>query len=147
MNIVAPIELLKRQYLQLTDPEELTLPRKEVLRLPDIQAQIYNDMFDESNIVYAPPERYRFRVLKRLVKALEDAVEDPEEDVGAFFFSTFTLRGLQLSNLAGFSNSSPTDLPSLFASRRSQMPYRGAWHSTWASLCRRQAQQHSRKAT
>ena len=86
MNIVAPVELLKRQYLQLTDPEELTLPRKEVLRLPDIQAQIYNDMFDESNIVYAPPERYRFRVLKRLVKALEDAIEDPEEDVGAFSF-------------------------------------------------------------
>ena len=107
MSIIAPVELLKRQYLQLTDPEELTLPRKEILRLPDIQAQIYNDMFDESNIVYAPPERYRFRVLKRLVKALEDAIEDPEEDVGAFSFSTFTLRGLQPSNLAGFSNGSP----------------------------------------
>ena len=124
-NIVEPVELLKRQYLQLTDPEELTLPRKAVLILPDIQAQIYNDMFDESKVVYAPPERYRFRVLKRLVKALEDAIEDPEEDVGAFSFSTFTLRGLQLSNLAGFSNSSPTNLPSLFVSRRSQMPYRG----------------------
>ena len=107
MNIIAPVELFKRQYLQLTDPEELTLPRKEILRLPDIQAQIYNDVFDESNIVYAPPERYRFRVLKRLVKALEDAIEDPEEDVGAFSFSTFTLRGLQPSNLAGFSNGSP----------------------------------------
>ena len=126
MNIISPVELLKRQYLQLTDPEELTLPRKEVLILPDIQAQIYNDMFDGSNIMYAPPERYRFRVLKRLVKALEDAIEDPEEDVGAFFFSTFTLRGLQSSNLAGLCNGSPTDLPSFFASRRSQMPYRGA---------------------
>ena len=107
MNIIAPVELLKRQYLQLTDPEALTLPRKESLRLPDIQAQIYNDLFNESNIVYAPPKRYRFRVLKRLVKALEDAIEDPEEDVGAFSFSTFTLRGLQPSNLAGFSNGSP----------------------------------------
>ena len=124
-NIIAPVELLKRQYLQLTDPEELTLPRKEVLRLPDIQAQIYHDMFDESKIVYAPPERYRFRVLKRLVKALEDAIEDPEEDVG-LSFSTFTLRGLQPSNLAGFSDGSPTNLSSLVASRRSQMPYRGA---------------------
>ena len=126
MNAISPVELLKRQYLQLTDPEELTLPRKEVLRLPDIQAQIYNDMFDESNIIYAPPERYRFRVLKRLVKALEDAIEDPEEDVGAFFFSSFALRGLQPSRPAGLSNGFSTDLPSLFASRRSQMPYRGA---------------------
>ena len=126
MNTIAPVELLKRQYLQLTDPEELVLPTKEVLRLPDIQAQIYNDMFDESNIVYAPPERYRFRVLKRLVKALEDAIEDPEEDVGAFSFSNFTLRGLQHFNLAGFSNGSPTNLPSFVASRRSRMPYRDA---------------------
>ena len=125
MNIAASVELLKRQYLQLTDPEELTLPRREVLRLPDIQAQIYNDMFNESKIVYAPPERYRFRVLKRLVKALEDAIEDPEEDVGAFF-STFTLRSLQPCNLAGFPDGSPTNLPSLIASRRSRMPYRDA---------------------
>ena len=126
MNTIAPVELLKRQYLQLTDPEELTLPRKEVLRLPDIQAQIYNDMFDESNIFYAPPERYKFRVLKRLVKALEDAIEDPEEDVGAFSFSAFTLRGLQLSNVAGLSNDSPTNLPSLVANRRFQMLYQDA---------------------
>lgn len=82
MNIIAPVELLKRQYLQLVDPEDLTLPSKQLLRLPDTQAQIYNDLFDESRINHAPPERYRFRVLKRLVKALEDAIEDPEEDVG-----------------------------------------------------------------
>lgn len=80
---IAPVELLKRQYLQLTDPQELALPRKDILRLPDIQAQIYDEIFDESNITYAPPERYRFRVLKRLVRALEDAIEDPEEDVGS----------------------------------------------------------------
>lgn len=80
MDIIVPVELLKRQYLQLIDPEGLTLPRREVLRLPETQVQIYNDMFDESRLAYAPPERYRFRVLKRLVKALEDAIEDPEED-------------------------------------------------------------------
>ncbi len=82
MDIITPVELLKRQYLQLIDPEKLTLPRKDLLKLPDTQAHIYNDMFDESRITYMPPERYRFRVLKRLVKALEDAIEDPEEDVG-----------------------------------------------------------------
>lgn len=80
MDGIAPMELLKRQYLQLIDPEELTLPLREFLILPETQSQIYNDLFDESRITYAPPERYRFRVLKRVVKALEDAVEDPEED-------------------------------------------------------------------
>ncbi|KAF6226245.1 hypothetical protein HO133_009111 [Letharia lupina] len=80
MDDIAPVELLKRQYLQLIDPEELTLPLREFLILPETQSQIYNGLFDESRITYAPPERYRFRVLKRVVKALEDAVEDPEED-------------------------------------------------------------------
>ena len=82
MDVITPVELFKRQFLQLVDPEELKLPRKELLRLPDTQAQIYNDLFDVSRIIYVPPERYRFRVLKVLVKALEDAIEDPEEDVG-----------------------------------------------------------------
>lgn len=85
MDIIAPVKLLKRQYLQLLEPEALTLPYKELLRLPGTQAEIYTDMLDESKIKYAPPERYRFRVLKRLVKALEDAIEEPEEDVGFLF--------------------------------------------------------------
>lgn len=80
MDIITPVELFKRQFLQLVDPKELTLPRKELLRLPDTQAQIYSDLFDASRIVYVPPERYQFRVLKILVKSLEDAIEDPEED-------------------------------------------------------------------
>lgn len=76
-----PVELLKRQYLQLIDPEQLELPCKELLRLPVTQARIFDEMFDESALVYSPPERYRFRVMKRLVNALEEAIEDPEEDV------------------------------------------------------------------
>ena len=84
MDVITPVELYKRQFLQLVDPEELTLPRKELLRLPDTQAQIYSDLFDASRIVYVPPERYQFRVLKNLLKALEDAIEDPEEDVGLY---------------------------------------------------------------
>ena len=88
MSTIAPVELLKRQYLQLIDPEELALPSEKLLRLSHIQAQIYNDLFDESNLIYTPPERYKFRVLKRLVKALEDAVENPEEDVGFLLLLT-----------------------------------------------------------
>ena len=81
MGTVQPIELLMRQYLQLIGPEKLTLPTKELLRSPEIQAQIYHSMFDDSVLLFAPPERYRLRVLKRLVNAIEEAILDPEEDV------------------------------------------------------------------
>lgn len=81
MGSVQPVDLLKRQYLQLINPEQLTLPNKELLRLPEIQAQIYHSMFDDSVLNFAPPERYRLRVLKRLVNAIEEAILDPEEDV------------------------------------------------------------------
>ena len=81
MGSVQPVELLKRQYLQLIDPEQLTLPAKALLRLSEIQAQIYHSMFDDSSLIFAPPERYKLRVLKRLVNALEQAILDPEEDV------------------------------------------------------------------
>lgn len=82
MDAFEPIELLRRQYFQLIDPELLTLPSQEYLRLPDVQAQIFRCLFDETLVSYSPPERYKFRVLKRLVNALEQAIVDPEEDVG-----------------------------------------------------------------
>lgn len=78
---VAPIELLRRQYLQCLDPEQLKLPKPEILKLPEIQSQIHAHMFDDGRLKYPPPERYRFRVLKRILAALERAIEDPEEDV------------------------------------------------------------------
>ena len=81
MGTVQPVELLKRQYLQLIGPEQLTLPTKGLLRSPEIQAQIYHSMFDDSVLSFAPPERYRLRVLKRLVNAIEEAILDTEEDV------------------------------------------------------------------
>lgn len=83
MDKIEPVELLRRQYFQLIDPDQLALPAQELLRLPDIQTQIFHDLFDESVNAYTPPERYRFRVLKKLVSALEQAIDDPEEDVMA----------------------------------------------------------------
>lgn len=81
MPQIHPVELLKRQYLQLLAPEQLTIPTKEMLRLPKIQTQMYRSMLDEREVTYLPPARYRFRVLKRLMNALEKAIKDPEEDV------------------------------------------------------------------
>ena len=81
MVIIHPVDLLVRQYLQSLDPEQLSVPAVEILRRPEIQARIFDDMFREAAMNYSPPRRYQFRVLKRLVHALEDAIEDPEEDV------------------------------------------------------------------
>lgn len=78
---IPPVELLRRQYSQCLDPENLALPKPEILRLPETQKRIYEDLFDESRLKYPPPERYRFRVLKKILAALEEAIEDPEEDV------------------------------------------------------------------
>ena len=89
MDRIGPVELLRRQYLQLIDPEQLTFPSNELLRLPDIQAQTFRSMFDDSAVPFAPPERYKFRVLKRLVNALEEAIVDPEEDVRFSFPTRF----------------------------------------------------------
>ena len=86
MEAVEPVELLRRQYLQVIDPEQLKLPARNLLKLPDVQAKIYEYMFNGANVIYPPAERYRFRCLKRIVQALEDAIEDPDEDVGRMSF-------------------------------------------------------------
>ncbi|MDI1490112.1 MAG: hypothetical protein OHK93_001312 [Ramalina farinacea] len=80
MTNCAAVELLRRQYLQLIDPERLKLPPPEVLRSPDVQRQIYESMFDDTAISLGPSLRYRLRVLKRLIRAIEDSIQDPEED-------------------------------------------------------------------
>jgi len=81
MYKIDPVELLTRQYLQLVDIDQLTFPSKDLLRLPEIQGRIYDCMLDESKIVYSPPKRYRYRMLKRLMNVLEEAIIDPEQDV------------------------------------------------------------------
>ena len=75
------IELLRRQYLQLLNPANLSLPPPNVLKLPTTQARIYDSMFREDSLVYPPPIDYRLRVLKRLINVLERAMDDPDEDV------------------------------------------------------------------
>jgi len=77
------LQLLKRQYLQLLDPEQLSLPPADVIRLPYVQAQIYETMFRDGCLSFPPPDRYKLRVLKMLVQRMEAAIDDPEEDVGS----------------------------------------------------------------
>ena len=75
------VELLKRQYLQLLEPSQLSLPPPDVLKRPQVQAEIYDSMFREGCLVYEPADRYKLRVLKRLIHTIEGAVSDPDEDV------------------------------------------------------------------
>lgn len=76
-----PVELLRRQYFQVVDPALLSIPESKCLKNPLNQHLIYQDMFDQSNMRYPPPLRYQFLVLKKIIAALEVAIEEPDEDV------------------------------------------------------------------
>lgn len=68
-----------RQYLQLQ--LELDYPAEEYLRKDAFQEAIYYTVFDESVIEHPPPPRYQLKVLKELVKRIEQSIQDWEEDV------------------------------------------------------------------
>ncbi|KAJ5632164.1 hypothetical protein N7490_008503 [Penicillium lividum] len=73
------IHLPAAQYFQLVDPPSLDLPPDNVLIRPEIQAALYQRMFDES-LTPLPPATYRARILKLLIARIEGAFTNPEED-------------------------------------------------------------------
>lgn len=73
--------LLRRQYLQLFEPDFLAWPHAQLLRRGDAQAWLFKHMFDESRNARLPPERYQLRVLRPLLSRIEKAIQDPDEDV------------------------------------------------------------------
>lgn len=78
-----PLDIMKRQYLQVLEPEQLLLPSPNRIRLRRVQAELYEAMFTKASLTRPPPNSYKLRVLKKLVKAMEEAIVDPEEDVGS----------------------------------------------------------------
>jgi hypothetical protein len=82
------LEIFKRQYLQLVDIKDLRWPSRGILRLPTTQAWLFQELFSQAVAPYLPPERYQLRVLKRLLQAIEESIEDPEEDVGGLILQT-----------------------------------------------------------
>jgi hypothetical protein len=72
---------LVAQYFQLVEPWDLDIPPPAVLKDPQVQAAIYEQMFDESRIDPIPPLNYRTRVLKTVIARIEESLTDPEEDV------------------------------------------------------------------
>ena len=80
---LSSVELLRRQYLQLVDPEKLKIPAMEILRLPEAQAKIFDNLFNDKFRTFPSPNRYKFYILKRIVDAIHLSIVDPEEDVGS----------------------------------------------------------------
>ncbi|KAL1588936.1 hypothetical protein WHR41_02563 [Cladosporium halotolerans] len=72
--------LFRRQYFQLFEPDFLAWPPKSLLRESGIQQWLYKHCFDTSANLHLPSDRYRLRVLKPLLKKVEQAIEDPEQD-------------------------------------------------------------------
>jgi len=57
-------------------------PAKSLLRDAGVQQWLYKHCFDTDTNPHLPSDRYRLRVLKPLLRKVEQAIEDPEEDVG-----------------------------------------------------------------
>lgn len=75
------LRVFRAQYFQLLDPTQMRWPEAEFLKRAEVQAWLFEEMFDRDSIQYPPPERYQVRVLKQLVSVIENAIDDPEEDV------------------------------------------------------------------
>lgn len=71
----------KRQYIQLLDPGLLDWPQANSLKDPDVQLWMYRNLFSIDALRFHPPKRYQLRVLKQLTSMIEQAIDDPEEDV------------------------------------------------------------------
>jgi hypothetical protein len=76
------LETLKRQYFQYVPIQELRLPSLSVVRSIDAQKWLFDNLFNSNGpSKFFPPERYQTRVLKKLVELIEEAMEDPDDDV------------------------------------------------------------------
>lgn len=74
--------LFRRQYLQIFEPDFLSWPPKLLLKNADAQRWLYQNLFNQEENSYLPPERYQLRVLKPLLARIEQSVDNSEEDVG-----------------------------------------------------------------
>ncbi|KAI0454443.1 putative methyltransferase-domain-containing protein [Xylaria acuta] len=79
-DVDSQLLLLRRQYLQLFEPDFLAWPHAQLLRRSDAQAWLFKYLFDESRNPRLPPERYQLRVLRPLISRIEKSIQDPDED-------------------------------------------------------------------
>lgn len=77
------LEIFRRKYLQMLDPDEINFPMEWFIKLPATQKWIFDHMFNPEKKKVLPYPPYAFRILKKLLSVLEAAMEDPEEDVSS----------------------------------------------------------------
>jgi hypothetical protein len=80
-NRIKEIQRFRRQYFQLLDLKDLSWPAKEALRSIETQEWLYVNLFNADSVTHPPPKRYQLRVLKQLLRLIEESIEDPDEDV------------------------------------------------------------------
>ncbi|KAI0142616.1 putative methyltransferase-domain-containing protein [Hypoxylon sp. NC0597] len=73
--------LLRRQYMQLFEPDFLAWPPPKFLKGKDVQKWLYRYMFDQSRNPRLPPEGYQMHVLKQLISKIEKVAGNPEDEV------------------------------------------------------------------
>lgn len=93
------IQIFYRQYLQQVDVEKLSFPEDSVLLQPGIQTQMFHSMFKSHFMfpsevhtgVYLPTQSYQKRFLKELIRRLEAAIRNPDQDVRTILLFPFPL--------------------------------------------------------
>jgi hypothetical protein len=84
------IEIFYRQYLQQVSFEKLSFPPDNVLLDPIVQSQMCHFLFtthfmypsEGGSGAFLPLVPYQKRVLKELIRRIEAAIRNPDEDVG-----------------------------------------------------------------
>ncbi|KAK8158173.1 putative methyltransferase-domain-containing protein [Phyllosticta citribraziliensis] len=120
------LQIFCRQYLQLVDADSLAWPASQVLKKAHVQQWLFQHMFDQDWTQYLPPERYQARVLKKLMTRIEEAIEDPEEDVChlpsplASFANSFHFHEISDNLMSALSLLLSSNLPSESASAQAK---------------------------
>ena len=75
------LEVFHRQYLQLLPASRLRYPPSNVLKAIQVQNWLFSELFDANGSKYLAPPAYRQQVLKSLLRRIEAAFVDAEQDV------------------------------------------------------------------
>ncbi|KAI1382836.1 putative methyltransferase-domain-containing protein [Hypoxylon trugodes] len=70
MDVDPQLLLLRRQYLQLFEPDFLAWPSPKLLKNVDAQKWLHRHLFDTNRNPHLPPESYQLRVLKQLTSKM-----------------------------------------------------------------------------
>jgi hypothetical protein len=75
------VEVFHRQYLQLVPAARLRYPPSDVLKRIEVQDWLFSELFDADGTKQLAPAAYRQQVLKTLIRNIESAFDDAEQDV------------------------------------------------------------------